>query len=209
MTSNKKFIIDDWGMSQAINDSILDLISLNSVYGVSILIKSNYADWKIKALVKESGIKLGLHIELGLGEVFLSSKSDLEDEINNQVDDLLNLAGRVDYLDGHIHRHLYPRVIPILSKISKIRNLKIRVIKDPSHIGSYILGAISDFYLNNNQVFYCNYLVPKDLKDERFIIQKLQDSLPLVIHSTTDNSLLGFDKFRYEQYVVLKRVLKR
>ncbi|MBY0371247.1 ChbG/HpnK family deacetylase [bacterium] len=142
---------DDWGMTPAVNDGILELAKLGVVRRVSIMANAGYLEHRLDELRAVPGVELGLHLDFtSSGEntperfQFRSPKAVLfhlfnpfvsqrlkhrrmEEETERQLAHLESLNVPVSYLDSHHHVHLLPGVVeavgPAIRKrrISRVR----------------------------------------------------------------------------------------
>lgn len=122
---------DDWGMSPAVNEGILQLVEKGIVRRVSLLSDAPYVKTKLPELLSHS-VELGLHFDLTLKNRSTSVNPFCADTLFAYLIDLrktgkekkeafkkeclrqlahLKAAGiSVSYLDGHQHVHLLPFV---------------------------------------------------------------------------------------------------
>ncbi|MEK6705720.1 MAG: ChbG/HpnK family deacetylase [Bdellovibrionota bacterium] len=135
-TKTHMITADDWGMSPAINDGILELAKCGIIKRVSLLADSAYLGHRLDELIKISGIKLGLHFNLTYGKTvkkpstiltqwmnpFLS-KTSLREHVRTEFKSQLSLlykAGiNATYLDGHHHIHVVPGILDSIADLMK------------------------------------------------------------------------------------------
>ena len=120
---------DDYGMSQEVDDAILELIEKKRISATSCM--TLMPNWKASAnrlKELEEQAALGLHFDLGhvasLGKLMLSAvlrtldKSAIETTLNQQLDNFENEMGRApDYIDGHQHVHAFPVIRDVLASV--------------------------------------------------------------------------------------------
>jgi predicted glycoside hydrolase/deacetylase ChbG (UPF0249 family) len=126
---------DDWGMSPAVNRGILKLVSQRLIDRVSILVDAPFAEEGLEELVRHSGIQIGLHFNLTYQTFYRSPlhvlsqflipgidtdsfRETVRIEFRRQVQRLLQIAGRVDHIDGHHHIHIFPGVAETIAPLA-------------------------------------------------------------------------------------------
>jgi len=128
---------DDWGMSRAINQGILDLDQRGIVKNVSIMSETEFVKEGLDELKKIPGVKLGLHFnltypvgemnarkpsELFMGWVFGSKekkqlfRKQAVFALNSQLKALHRLGVQPAYLDGHHHIHILPGFVSLVAE---------------------------------------------------------------------------------------------
>lgn len=193
---------DDWGMSRAINQGILDLARRRIVKNVSIMAEAEFVEEGLEELKKIPGIKLGLHFNLTYpaGEqcvqkpsrlfanwIFSSKekkqklKKQAIDAIKNQLRVLQKLGIQPAYMDGHHHIHILPGFISLAAPVLKVYGVqRIRV---PYHFAlwfssRWILCLLSMFARKEVQqegFFTSSFYYPtlRDFRDHARLRQKL------------------------------------
>ncbi len=131
---------DDWGLSRAINDGILELARLGVVKRVSLMGRGAFLEHRLKELRDIPDITLGLHFNLThrmLGSprslFFQTIKAQvfkkraffdsIRTELTEQLDQLEALKVKVSYIDGHHHIHLLPGLINHIATLLKQRGI--------------------------------------------------------------------------------------
>ncbi len=150
MTNYPNITADDWGMTPAINDGILELARQGTVRRVSMLADSPFVQHRLKELLELDSVSLGLHFDLTLKNrkdsqnpfdfgratklilnplVSSEKKSQIfEKEALRQIEVLKKLGVFLNYLDGHQHLHLLPFAARGIARamkkaqIEKVRN---------------------------------------------------------------------------------------
>jgi predicted glycoside hydrolase/deacetylase ChbG (UPF0249 family) len=140
---------DDWGMSPAVNDGILDLVQRGIVRRVSILACAPFARRGLDALRARGDVGLGLHFDLTsegpAPSAWLArwmagserSRRAMTDVIRQQLKTQLAAASELGlaptHLDGHQHVHLLPGLIPRLADLIHAAGIRtVRVPYDPA-----------------------------------------------------------------------------
>lgn len=131
------FCADDFGQSPSINRAIVDLARKNKIQAVSVLVKSaSKGDAELLNPYKDK-IQIGLHLDL-----FANPKLDNAAEVERQIEMFKDLFQKFpDYIDGHMHCHIYPfwgkALIKALQKHSLPHHFYLRsVVLPPSLRGS-------------------------------------------------------------------------
>lgn len=130
---------DDWGISPAVNEGILELAKQGVVRRVSILADSEHLRHQLApllALASEGRVALGLHFNLTYGSAIaegpgslirrwmmtrgerkMQLKAEVRGELQRQLG-VLHAAGvRATYLDGHHHAHIVPGVLETIADL--------------------------------------------------------------------------------------------
>jgi len=147
---------DDWGMSRAVNEAILDLARQGVVRRVSVMANTRYVQDRLDELRAVPGIQLGIHFNLTYGmslsntklnpspkNILLSwlnpftGKSELRAqvraELTAQLKKLREVGIDVRYFDGHHHIHLVPGILDALAETLKAAGIQVvRLPNDPS-----------------------------------------------------------------------------
>lgn len=126
----KKILIcaDDFGLTKNINESILELCSEGKVECVSVMYSKENEEY-IKKLALIPNIKIGLHFYITTKKIddykiikypylmyFKGYKKIIKDQFEYQYKELLNIVGRVDYIDSHHYLFIYPNVFKEIYK---------------------------------------------------------------------------------------------
>ncbi len=236
MISQKIFNADDWGMSPAINEGILELVEKNLIGSVSLMPTTRFVKHGLDKLLK-SDVKFNLHFNLTyadndsfaarnnisgirslLGSIVRKkiSAQELKVEFLTQMKLLRELGVKVNGIDGHHHVHLLPFVYrSICDEFSSAEIKEIRVMADIHHLSSYLLGK---YFLNNVHDYAGNliikkygYLMPKDLIDhKRFARFQKFDSV--IVHPAKEMDFHqhkvkdSLQNARVNEYVTLMRL---
>lgn len=175
---------DDFGLSQSINDAILELSALGSITSTSVMVNMPHA-CEVRNLIEQSRVGIGLHINLTQGRPVSDPKSipslvdpsgsflskdelvrrfrtgkipqnHLDAEIQAQFEALFSIAGdRLDHFDSHQGAF---RFGPVKRAVRKLvdRNRK-----------RYGMRVYSKIYLIKNSCEYAT-VVPTILNIHRF-----------------------------------------
>jgi predicted glycoside hydrolase/deacetylase ChbG (UPF0249 family) len=136
--------------------------------------------------------------------------------VEEQAGWVKNHVGRLDYLDGHHHVHLYPGVFGVCRKVCTHYGIRFRLIYDKSFKSNFVLASRAKMFASKAEYFECLYLGERDLENEDHLLQKIGNSagLPVAIHPATYNDFDEnnvkdhFIEGRVEQFSLLKKVLK-
>ena len=165
MINNKDLVCicaDDFGLSDSINEGILDLVKKRKIQAVSCIVNKKPSLKYFSELKKHSKyIDIGLHLNLTetksganlsfktLKSFFLSlsllvSKKEIEEEIINQIKEFTKYFNcKPNYIDGHHHIHQFPIISNIIMK--SIRKTKLFVRCSGDHFWSIIFRRQSIF----------------------------------------------------------------
>ncbi len=204
------FIVDDWGMSPAINEAALFLAQQGWLYGISVIARSRFYAHQLQEVLA-CDVKVGCHLNLtfdlnpalpesstwlgttqqiakalGTG-LFFNQKISIE--INQQVDWVRKHIGRLDYLDGHHHIHLYPGVLKASQAVAAYNQIPLRVVTDSSFKSNYGLALWAKWALKKSDYFECLYLNQNDIETDRNLRAKALNTqeLPVAVHPATRN----------------------
>jgi predicted glycoside hydrolase/deacetylase ChbG (UPF0249 family) len=143
---------DDWGISPAVNDGILELARTGGLHRVSILAFGRFADYRLAELKRVPGIEFGLHFNLTYpegGSLFRSlpdllrawygkrgrEKNELLARVRSALSDQLSFLERRGIrpkgLEGHHHVQILPGMLEGIQDILHARG--IRRIRIPYH----------------------------------------------------------------------------
>ena len=164
-----KFTADDWGLSEGVNDAILDLASTAKIHTVSVMICSPKLNYRLEELLK-TNVSFSLHLNLTegtplgpveylgaiskngkfLGPVKLFLKvlfykcalEQLSMEAVTQIKMGQRLFGpRLVEIDGHHHVHLIPGLVERLEEVLLSTSItRLRIPLDSSHFLSAYFG---------------------------------------------------------------------
>ena len=133
---------DDWGISSAVNQAILNLARLGVVKRVSIMPNTQFFTEGLEELKKVPGIQLGLHFTLTYGRPLspgyhpvppkkllfnllnpftgkTALRASIKEELRAQLKAMKAQHVSIDYFDGHHHIHLIPGLLDTLAPILK------------------------------------------------------------------------------------------
>ncbi len=123
---------DDFGLEQEINFAIIDLVEKKQIQAVSILVDAAHLTPEIVEIIKSKDILLGLHLDLFKKNPFKNFWSAIfyQDQLKSEIDRQLNLfmhkfEKHPDYLDGHMHCHIYPFFSEVILQVLP-KNIKLR-----------------------------------------------------------------------------------
>jgi len=171
---------DDWGLSEGVNEGILELAKRGVVKRVSLMANEPYLEYKLDELRKIQDIKLGLHFnlthgrlldkQLGLGtpanlikewtKSVLTGRKEMRqritDEFSRQLERVEKLGISLSYCDSHHHVLIVPGLLGLVSQ--KLKNSKIDTVRVPfdprllvtSKFPVAVLAAISFFSIRKN-----------------------------------------------------------
>ncbi|MCM2279954.1 MAG: ChbG/HpnK family deacetylase [Oligoflexia bacterium] len=135
---------DDWGISPAVNEGILELARRGVVRRASAMAHSRFLSTHLTELMRLPSFALGLHFDLTHGKTspgrillrWLNPLSDrarlIEDaraEFRLQLQKLSQAGIRPAYLDGHHHIHVVPGLLEAIAPLALAAG--IRVIRVP------------------------------------------------------------------------------
>lgn len=236
----KRFIVDDWGMSPAINEAALYLAEQGYLYGISVIPESRFYNHKLREIMA-TGIRVGCHtnftFQIDRGDlnnrfpwalIFIKitgmilsclwppQRRRLFSELALQVGWVEHHCGRIDYLDGHHHIHLYPGIFGICRSVCNKKGIPYRVVRDCSFKTNFILSLWSKVAGRRNEYFECLYLVEKDLKCEAALLKKISKKRgnPIVIHPSSRDDFREvqvkdhYSAERVREFNLLKGALK-
>lgn len=165
-----RFAADDWGLSEGINDAIIELALQSKLYSVSLMANGEFLNYRLDELLRISSPRWALHLNLTEGRSLSSpdsssglvdgkgffqgqkrlwlnglrrvlSPSAVDAEFKAQWNKLESLGVQVTEINGHHHIHQHPMVYRVLEKeILKKENVSVRAMADPSHLASYVMG---------------------------------------------------------------------
>ncbi|HUO58356.1 MAG TPA: ChbG/HpnK family deacetylase [bacterium] len=148
------FTADDWGMSPAVNDAILEMARQGSLRRVSVLAGARYVSYRLRELKRVRGVEFGLHFNLTHPEsgglyptlprflwAWYWGRWTGNREIVGRVRDALKIQiGLMRQkgiqplrLEGHHHVHAVPGLLDEISDILKAAGIRrVRVPYHPS-----------------------------------------------------------------------------
>ncbi|MCA2960332.1 MAG: ChbG/HpnK family deacetylase [Silvanigrellales bacterium] len=168
---------DDWGMSKAINEGILDLAQRGLVRRVSVLPEAPFAGYLKEDLLRVEGLEIGLHASLTLslrngaspdfnsiGELarFLlrprplsETVADLQARFVRQLSAAREAKFPIVYADGHQHVHVFPLVSFAFSKALKGEVSTVRVPFDGTRWG--LRQCVLNFFSSISAVIFSRH----------------------------------------------------
>jgi predicted glycoside hydrolase/deacetylase ChbG (UPF0249 family) len=142
---------DDFGLSQSVNEAILDCHEVGTVSSASLLVNMPGFTEAVYLAKSAPGLGVGLHFNLTLGEplsgqslaregafrsrisfalalaIGVVSESDIEEEFRLQVRRFESTGIPLTHIDCHEHIQAVPAVFKILSRYCSKRNLPLRI----------------------------------------------------------------------------------
>lgn len=146
---------DDWGMSSAINQGILELAQSGVIRRVSLMANTGFLEEGLEEL-KKLPVELGLHFNFTYGRSLSGAKlfsspqalllawlkpsqtqrslpSETRRELVAQIQKLRSLGVHIAYFDGHHHIQIIPGLIQSIADILHSEGIKkVRLPYDPS-----------------------------------------------------------------------------
>ncbi|HVZ79742.1 MAG TPA: ChbG/HpnK family deacetylase [bacterium] len=150
--NRNRLTADDWGLSPAINDAILEMARLGHLRRVSVLAGGKFMGYRLAELKRVPGIEFGLHFNLTSpesGGLYRSVGGFLDDWFRSLAGGRAQLAGKIRAeligqlallrkmgirprrLESHHHVHAVPGVLEALSKTLHAQG--IRQVRVPYH----------------------------------------------------------------------------
>lgn len=206
------FHADDWGMSPAINEGILELARRRRLRSASCMANAPFLAHRVEELL-QFDVKIYLHLDLTYGQpltggTFYSHKRlllrsvlglinsvEVRREATAQLDALLELGLPVEGLNGHHHVHLLPGIAAPVQELMLERGIKkFLLLNDRSHWPSYLQTLIfrcAGLLTPGIEEVRCNYLRPRDLRTRARFYRKVRHGmLPLLIHPALYNDFV-------------------
>lgn len=235
---NKRFIVDDWGMSPAINEAALYLAERGHLYGISVLPQSRFYSYKLNEILA-TGVKVGCHanftfdisegvkpnrlqwitvtqriVSAAAKGLFFSEK--IASILEQQAQWVKNHVGQLDYLDGHHHIHLYPGILGASKKLCSDLGIPFRVVADKRFKSNFTLAMFAKSRSHQSEYFECLYLSKEEHEDKNLLREKLNKSKGqlIAIHPATREDFIEngvMDQYiagRVCQFSQLKAILE-
>lgn len=152
LQTSQAITADDWGLSPAVNQGILELARAGTIKRVSLMANCAYLTDGLDDLKKVPGIQLGLHFNLTYGKPlnpaylpispgrftlrWLLHRNKLRPlvrmELQKQLEKIHSLGIKLDYLDGHHHIQITPGLFSELADLVKAAGIStVRLPYDP------------------------------------------------------------------------------
>lgn len=179
---------DDFGASTIANKRILTLIKKNKLDRVSVMIKRNISKEEVK-LLKKSGIKIDLHLELFLDQKLKTKKNTFKRGFSfyfqylmgrlhpfvikklwtEQIKDFKNTFGQKPAgLNSHEHIHLFPPFFKVTCTLAKKNKIKyIRLGTKGQIPASNLVRSILQFFFFKNKRIYRSFT---KIKSSRYLL---------------------------------------
>lgn len=143
---------DDWGLSPAVNDGILDMVRLGHLRRVSVMAEGRFVDYRLRELKRVPGVEFGLHFNLTnpeSGGMFDSPASffwawakdrwvrrgglveKVRRSLREQLEALQKKGIQPRRLEGHHHVHTVPGLLDEVADI--LREFGVRRVRVPYH----------------------------------------------------------------------------
>ncbi len=168
---------DDFGYSKGVNLGIIDAYQNGVVTSTTMMVNMPGVEHAVALTLENPGLGVGIHLVLDCGEPVnanvpsliddegrfhkaesLSQKaklSDIEKELNSQIEKFHSLGLVPTHLDSHHHVHGHEKIYPIIEKIAELYQLPIRKVSaDPNHSSNLHLQT-TQFFIHK---FYGNDL---------------------------------------------------
>jgi len=178
----KKLIInaDDFGLSEGINNGIVDCYRKAIVTDISIIPDSEAYEHAVNLARKNNIKNIGVHILFGeKGDLskkyyrfpwkyFLGSMKDSEinQKIKNQISKIKNDGFNITHIDSHQHIHIVPKILNICLNLAK--EFDIGFIRFPSEAAIYnildIKNTIRTLFLKSMCAVSKRILIKNNIK---------------------------------------------
>jgi predicted glycoside hydrolase/deacetylase ChbG (UPF0249 family) len=196
------FSADDWGLSPAVNEAILELAEAGLVRSVSVFANLPYTETGLERLAA-TGVELAAHVNFTLGRPLgphaaslrgrsgafhpfraflrrgflgLLRRDEIEAEARAQLARLGGLC-RIQSVNGHEHVHALPWMIAPLAAAARAHGVRrLRLMVDPSHKASCWTAACTRRLLRRewgDGLEPTHYLFPTGGWSERRLGEKL------------------------------------
>lgn len=175
---------DDFGYSKGVNLGILEAYKHGVVSSTTMMVNMPGAVHAAALALAHPGLGVGIHLVLDCGypihpnvpslvdetgrfykmeEMLKKAKlTDIEKELNAQVEQFFKYGLSPTHLDGHHHVHGKEMVYPIVEKLARNYKLPIRKVSaDDNHSSNQLLQTTQTFFYE----FYGNTLTPTSLID--------------------------------------------
>ena len=224
------FNADDLGLSPEVNRAIIESFEKGVVRSCSLLVNVPYTEDGI-ALVKNTTLDVGLHLNLAIGKSLTDSRSlvkdgifhgayrfliryflgminikEVEREIRAQIEMFQKMGFALNHIDSHWHLHCLPKIFDVVVKLAYEYDIK--KIRMPYYTSSFSLKA---FF-----VLFVSRLCREDFKNVKTVIglgtilRKLKycenNLTELMVHPSYDAKL--YRGGRSELKVLVSTILK-
>lgn len=144
---HERITADDWGLSAAVNDGILDLARRGVVRRVSMLATGAHLERGLGPLLAIPGVTTGLHFDLTragrsparwLAAWLVPSRrrrliGDVRRTLSSQLARLVDAGVPVQYLDGHHHIQILPGLLDAVADLLAAAGIgQVRIPYDPA-----------------------------------------------------------------------------
>lgn len=164
--ANLRIIADDFGLTKSVNDGIVFLLKENKINGASLMADGGAVDDAIIKLKGLSNPNLGIHFvlveEKSLSGVGLSKNyrtffikyilgliklSEVEKELKAQLEKIISIGLKPNFINSHQHLHLLPGIMDIIIRLAKERQIPyVRTVNE--------IVFIPRSYYKYNLIFY-------------------------------------------------------
>lgn len=133
---------DDFGLSQGINEAVIDAHLKGGLTHASLMVTTDYVDQAVALAKEHPSLKVGLHLDFTCGKSLVKNASFnhgfvglllksvvgrkkraftsyLYREVDAQIRKAQNLGLTLAHIDGHRHIHTIPAVFAIVSRLAK------------------------------------------------------------------------------------------
>ncbi len=175
---------DDFGYSKGVNLGIIEAYKHGVVSSTTMMVNMPGAAHAAALALAHPGLGVGIHLVLDCGypvhsnvpslvdetgrfykmeEMLAKAKlTDIEKELNGQIEQFFKYGLSLTHLDGHHHVHGKEKIYPIVEKLAKDYKLPIRKVSaDANHSSNQLLQTTDTFLYE----FYGNALTPTSLID--------------------------------------------
>ncbi len=201
------FHADDWGLSRAVNEGILELAKRGRLRSASCMANQPYLAHRCDEFLAlaRKGVGIYLHLNFTYGRPLTMARSiphktlllksalgllneaEVSGEIEAQLGRLLALGFPVEGVNGHHHVHLLPGICgPLQTVMLRHGVKKLLMLDDSGHRPSYLQTRV--FRLLGGlkagiEPVHCGYLLARDLTSQRDFFRKVENGkLPLLVH---------------------------
>jgi len=175
---------DDFGYSKGVNIGIIEAYQNGVVTSATMMTNMPEAEHAAALALENPGLGVGIHLVLDCGApvnanvpslvnekgqfhkieglMQVAELSDIERELNSQIEKFHSFGLVPTHLDSHHHLHSHKKVYPIIEKIAESYHLPIRKVSaDPNHSSNRHLQT-TQFFIHK---FYGNDLTTQFFLD--------------------------------------------